>query len=260
MRRERLEALLRKGKSPAQDTSVSMVYRVRKQLAEEGFEPVLSRKQRATPAVARIFDGETEANLIALACSKSNAASAFFSCPSWKRQHRDLPNNLAKRHWFYAACLSKPDSRLVAQCRLIRKGMLTGVKPLATATGRRNPREKSRRRGAAGHSVMQNLWRNADTYHAIDHSHFDLPQISGRSLHRWRFSNSNRPLSRIAQLDQRTALPDQCLHLAEVDVRPPRRKSGFDPTETLGPAPFMDAAHRAYWVCRNSIDSRHGPT
>src|SRR6266850_575508 len=82
--RERLEALIRKGKSPAQrllkarillkadvseagagwsdsriikalDTSVSMVYRVRKQLAEEGFEAVLSRKQRARPAVARIF-------------------------------------------------------------------------------------------------------------------------------------------------------------------------------------------------------------
>jgi hypothetical protein len=35
-------------------------------------------------------------------------------------------------------------------------------------------------------------------------------------------------LSRIAQLDQRTVLPDQCLHSAEADVRPPRRKSGFD--------------------------------
>ncbi|MGH9625923.1 MAG: IS630 family transposase [Bryobacteraceae bacterium] len=97
--RERLVSLIRKGKSPAQrllkarillkadvsdagegwsdsriikalDTSVSMVYRVRKQLAEEGFEAVLSRKQRATPAVARIFDGEKEAKLIALACSK----------------------------------------------------------------------------------------------------------------------------------------------------------------------------------------------
>ena len=97
--REQLEALIRKGKSPAQrllkarillkadvseagegwsdsriikalDTSASMVYRVRKQLAEEGFEAVLSRKQRATPAVARIFDGEKEAKLIALACSK----------------------------------------------------------------------------------------------------------------------------------------------------------------------------------------------
>ena len=42
-----------------------------------------------------------------------------------------------------------------------------------------------------------------------------------------------RLLSRIAQLDQRTALPDQCLHSAEADVRPPRRKSGFDPIETL---------------------------
>ena len=97
--RERLETLIRKGKRPARrmlkarillkadvskagggwsdskiiralDTSVSMVYRVRKQLVEEGFEAVLSRKQRARPAVAPIFDGEKEAKLIALACSK----------------------------------------------------------------------------------------------------------------------------------------------------------------------------------------------
>src|SRR6201988_2384463 len=97
--REQLEALIRKGKSPAQrllkarillkadvsgagegwsdsriikalETSPSMVYRVRKQLVEEGFEAVLRRKQRATPAVARLFDGEKEAKLIALACSK----------------------------------------------------------------------------------------------------------------------------------------------------------------------------------------------
>jgi hypothetical protein len=97
--RGQLEALLRKGKNPAQrllkarillkadaseagegwsdgriiealETSASMVYRVRKQLVEEGLEAVLSRRQRATPAVARIFDGETEARLIALACSK----------------------------------------------------------------------------------------------------------------------------------------------------------------------------------------------
>src|SRR6266404_6251862 len=97
--RERLEALIRKGKSPAQrllkarillkadvsergegwsdskiiealETSVSMVYRARKQLVEEGFEAVLSRKQRALPAVPPIFDGEKEAKLIALACSK----------------------------------------------------------------------------------------------------------------------------------------------------------------------------------------------
>ena len=46
-----------------------MVYRARKQLVEEGFEAVSSRS-RAMPAVARIFDGEKEAKLIALACSK----------------------------------------------------------------------------------------------------------------------------------------------------------------------------------------------
>jgi hypothetical protein len=97
--RAQLEALIRKGKSPAQrllkarillkadvsqggegwtdnriimalETSPSMVYRVRKQLVEEGLEAVLSRKPRATPAIARIFDGEKEAKLIALACSK----------------------------------------------------------------------------------------------------------------------------------------------------------------------------------------------
>jgi hypothetical protein len=54
----------------ALETSPSMVYRVRKQLVEEGFEAVLSRKPRATPAVPRIFDGEKEAKLIALACSE----------------------------------------------------------------------------------------------------------------------------------------------------------------------------------------------
>jgi hypothetical protein len=97
--RQQLETLIRKGKGPARrllkarillkadvsdagpgwsdsriiaalDTNPSMLYRVRKQLVEEGFEAVLSRKQRATPAVAPIFDGEKEARLIALACSK----------------------------------------------------------------------------------------------------------------------------------------------------------------------------------------------
>jgi Homeodomain-like domain len=97
--RSHLEALLGKGKSPAQrllkarillkadvsdagegwsdsriiealETNPSMVYRVRKQLVEEGVEAVLSRKQRAMPAVPRIFDGEKEAKLTALACSE----------------------------------------------------------------------------------------------------------------------------------------------------------------------------------------------
>ena len=54
----------------ALETSVSMVYRVRRQLVEEGLEAVLSRKAPARPSVPRIFDGEKEARLIALACSQ----------------------------------------------------------------------------------------------------------------------------------------------------------------------------------------------
>src|SRR5271170_2770111 len=98
--REELQELVRKGKSSAKqqlkarillkadvskqgegwsdnqiikalNTSVSMVYRVRQQLVEEGFEAVLSRKQRATPAVPQIFDGEREAKLTTLACSEA---------------------------------------------------------------------------------------------------------------------------------------------------------------------------------------------
>ncbi len=46
-----------------------MVYRVRRQLIEEGLEAVLSRKPRAAPSVPRIFNGEKAAKLIAQACS-----------------------------------------------------------------------------------------------------------------------------------------------------------------------------------------------
>src|SRR5258708_26330343 len=83
--RERLETLIRKGKSPARrvlkarillkadvsaagkgwsdkriiealETNPSMVYRVRKQLVEQGFEDVFSLNPRAMPAASRIFD------------------------------------------------------------------------------------------------------------------------------------------------------------------------------------------------------------
>jgi hypothetical protein len=106
--RERLEALRSKGKLPARrlmkalillkadvsdagegwsdseiiralDTNKTMVYGVRKQLVEEGLDAVLSRKVRATPPVARIFDGEKEAKLIALACSKPPEGFARWS-------------------------------------------------------------------------------------------------------------------------------------------------------------------------------------
>src|SRR6201997_5241646 len=94
-----LQELIRKGKSSAKhqlkarillqadespigakwsDTQISealgtypvMCARVRRQWVEGGVKAVLSRKQRATPPVPRIFDGEKEAKLIALACSK----------------------------------------------------------------------------------------------------------------------------------------------------------------------------------------------
>jgi transposase len=103
--REELQELIRKGKSPAKqqlkarillkadvskkgegwsdskiikalNTSVSMVYRVRQQLVEEGFEAVLTRKLRATPAVPQIFDGAKEARLIQLACSEAPPGQA----------------------------------------------------------------------------------------------------------------------------------------------------------------------------------------
>lgn len=96
--RERLETLIRKGRSASQTltkarvllhadvseageawsdsriaealrTSLSLIYRVRKQYVEEGLEAALNRKARATPPIAKIFDGVKEAKLIALACS-----------------------------------------------------------------------------------------------------------------------------------------------------------------------------------------------
>jgi transposase len=97
--REQLQALIRKGKSSAQrlmkarillkvdvsedgegwsdseivkalETSLTTVYRTRQQLVEEGLDAVLSRKKPSRTSVLPIFDGEKEAKLIALACSK----------------------------------------------------------------------------------------------------------------------------------------------------------------------------------------------
>jgi hypothetical protein len=63
----------------AVETNVSMVYRVRKQWVEEGLEAVLSRKASARPSAPRIFDGEKEARLIALACSRPPEGHARWS-------------------------------------------------------------------------------------------------------------------------------------------------------------------------------------
>lgn len=106
--RERLKALISKGRASAKailkarillkadqgplgsswtddrivealDTNPSMVTRVRRQLVEEGLEAVLARKQRLTPPIQPIFDGEAQARLIALACSEPPAGHARWS-------------------------------------------------------------------------------------------------------------------------------------------------------------------------------------
>ena len=103
--RERLNALISKGKSPARtilkarillkacvaegspgwldaqivkalDTNPTMVSRVREQLVTDGLDAVLSRKKRETPPVPAIFDGEAQAKLTALACSAPPAGFA----------------------------------------------------------------------------------------------------------------------------------------------------------------------------------------
>ena len=72
-----------------------MVYRARKQLVEEGFEAVLSRKPRAMPAVARIFDGEKEAKLIALACSKHPRDAHAGPCGCWRPSSWNSASSIA---------------------------------------------------------------------------------------------------------------------------------------------------------------------
>jgi hypothetical protein len=96
--RERLEALVRAGKSPAQlltkarillkadvseagegwsdsaisvalDTSINNIGRLRRRLVEEGLEAALKRKHNPNSARTRIFDGAAEAKVIALTCS-----------------------------------------------------------------------------------------------------------------------------------------------------------------------------------------------
>ena len=60
----------------ALDTNVTMVERVRAKLVEEGLDAVLTRKKRETPPIAPIFDGEKQAQLIALACTEPPAGFA----------------------------------------------------------------------------------------------------------------------------------------------------------------------------------------
>ena len=106
--REQLNALISKGTAPAKailkarillkadtaeggpgwrdaeiiealDTNLMMVMRVREKFVTVGLDAVLTRKKRETPPVPAIFDGEAQAKLTALACSKPPSGHARWS-------------------------------------------------------------------------------------------------------------------------------------------------------------------------------------
>jgi transposase len=54
----------------ALDVNVSTVERVRERFVEQGLEAALARKPQARPSRLPVFDGDAEARLIALACSR----------------------------------------------------------------------------------------------------------------------------------------------------------------------------------------------
>ena len=76
------------------------VYNIRKRFVEEGLEAALERKQRETPLTPNILDGEKEAKLITIACSKppmDEAAGHYGYSPTnslnWRllRQYHQIP-------------------------------------------------------------------------------------------------------------------------------------------------------------------------
>ena len=63
----------------ALDTGVATIERTRRQLVEEGFDAVLTRKYNPNSARPKIFDGAAEAKLIALSCSQPPEGHAKWS-------------------------------------------------------------------------------------------------------------------------------------------------------------------------------------
>ena len=104
-----------------------MVYRVRKQLVEEGLEAVLRRKPRAAPAVPGIFDGEEEAKLIALACSEPPKGPDNLMAPvelvSFARRKRQRHVGVC-----HLACVPAPGPGIAAN-RVIADPISQGPQP-----------------------------------------------------------------------------------------------------------------------------------
>jgi transposase len=62
--------------SEAFDVTVQTIERVRKQLVEEGFDAVLSRRKYTQKVSRKKVDGDVEAHLVALSCSEPPAGRA----------------------------------------------------------------------------------------------------------------------------------------------------------------------------------------
>ena len=70
----------------ALDVGIATVQRTRRQLVEEGFESVLTRKYNANSARPRIFDGVAEAKLIALHVGLRRQVTPNGACACSKRK------------------------------------------------------------------------------------------------------------------------------------------------------------------------------
>jgi len=81
----------------ALDTSIPTVERTRRQLVEEGFEAVLTRKYNPNSAPRRIFHGAAEAKLIALACGPAPAGRAKMDPASPRGEGRRTANRRERR-------------------------------------------------------------------------------------------------------------------------------------------------------------------
>jgi hypothetical protein len=68
----------------ALDTNLTMVSRTRETFVTKGIDFVLTRKKRETPPVPAIFDGEAQAKLTALACSRRRPALPAGPSVCWR--------------------------------------------------------------------------------------------------------------------------------------------------------------------------------
>ncbi len=91
-----------------------MVERVRQKCVTEGVAHVFGRKTRETPPTARIFDGEAEAKLIALACSQPPEGYARWSIRLLARRVVELQIVDKARHNTVGRTLEKTRSNRTA--------------------------------------------------------------------------------------------------------------------------------------------------